>query len=106
MTRLVLFRVAEALETKGADSIASLILDEDKRPDVQLALINVIEFGLKCRQDSSIKATRCFQVKEALASTVAASGQDGSNVPMLDSLLALKTLKELSPEATRAFGRT
>ena len=42
-------------------------------------------------------ATNSYQVKEALANTIAASGADGSNVPMLDNLLALKTLRELSP---------
>ena len=48
-------------------------------------------------------ATNSYQVKEALASTVAASGQDGSNVPYLDNLLALKTLRELSPEGDKAL---
>ena len=48
-------------------------------------------------------ATNSYQVKEALASTVAASGQDGNNVPYLDNLLALKTLKELSPETDKGL---
>jgi len=46
-------------------------------------------------------ATNSYQVKEALANTIAASGSDGSNVPMLDNLLALKTLMELSPDGAK-----
>ena len=42
------------------------------------------------------KSATSYSVEKGLASSIAASGADGRNVPFLDGLLALKTLAQLS----------
>ena len=43
------------------------------------------------------KSATSYGVEKGLAGIIANSGADGQNVPFLDGLLALKTLKDLSP---------